>query len=213
MFLVSVVIPTCNSRELLTDALKALESQTIAHQQMEILVVDDGSTDGTWPFLTSQTGLPNLHTFLQPHTGMPGAGRNVGIRHARGRYLFFHDSDDYLGEDSLRRLVSVAEQEGSDVVVGRAYRVGERPPRSLDAETIPDADVLRDGIWRSLSPHKLIRRSLVEQHQFRFHEDMTQGEDQVFIASCLFAAEKITSVRDYIHYYRRWRDDGLNLSR
>lgn len=211
--MVSVIIPTYNSRELLAVALKALEGQTITPEQLEILVVDDGSTDGTWPFLASQSRLPNLRAFWQVHTGSASAGRNVGIRHARGKYLFFHDADDYLGEDSLRRLVSAAEQEGSGVVVGRSSYVGSPPPHNLVAEIVSDADVLADGIWRSLSPHKLISRSLIDRLQLRFHEDMKQGEDQVFVASCLFAAERITKVRDYVHYYRRRRDDGLNLSR
>ena len=45
-----------------------------------------------------------------------------------------------------------------------------------------DADLLDDGVWRSLTPHKLIRRSLIEDHQLRFCDDMVQGEDQVFMA-------------------------------
>src|ERR1700712_3528596 len=91
--LVSVIIPTYNSLELLTVALDALQKQTIAASQFEVLVVDDGSTDGTWPFLTSRSGWPNLRPLAQPHTGVAGAGRNVGIEHARGKYLFFHDAD------------------------------------------------------------------------------------------------------------------------
>jgi hypothetical protein len=212
--LVSVIIPTFNSCELLKEALRSLEGQTLSPDRLEILVIDDGSTDGTWPFLSTQNGRRNLHAFLRPHSGMAGAGRNTGIEHAVGKYLFFHDADDYLGEDALRRLVSAAEQAGSDVVVGRSCRVGEQPPGIFTSKNVVlDADVLRDGIWRSLSPHKLIRRSLVERLQLRFPEDMKQGEDQVFIASCLFAADKITSLRDYIYYYRRLREDGLNTSR
>jgi hypothetical protein len=212
--LVSVIIPTFNSCELLKDALEALDRQTLPADRREILVIDDGSTDETWQFLSTQTVRRNFHPIRQPHSGMAGTGRNTGIRHATGKYLFFHDADDYLGEDALRRLVSVAEHEGSDVVVGRSCRVGDRPPSTfVSKKTVLDADVLRDGIWRSLSPHKLIRRSLVERLNLRFPEDMKQGEDQVFIASCLFAAGKITSLRDYVYYYRRSRDDGLNTSR
>lgn len=211
--MVSVIIPTYNSRELLAVALEALAGQTMAPEQLEILVVDDGSTDSTWPLLTSPDRPANLRASSQPHTGLAGAGRNTGIGQARGKYLFFHDADDYLGEDGLRRLVAAAEQEGSDAVVGRSAYVGSPAPPDLDAATVSDADLLADGIWRSLSPHKLISRSLVERLQLRFHEDMRQGEDQVFVASCLFAAERITKLRDYVHYYRRQRSDGQNLSR
>ena len=76
-----------------------------------------------------------------------------------------------------------------------------------------DADLLDDGVWRSLTPHKLIRRSLIEDHQLRFRDDMVQGEDQVFMASCLFAARKISVLSETDLYHRRMLTDGSNLSR
>ncbi len=211
--LVSVIIPTFDSCELLKDALNSLARQTLPADQIEILVIDDGSTDGTSRLLTELREPLDLKTFWQPHTGMAGTGRNTGIQHATGTYLFFHDADDYLGEDALRRLVAVADSELSDVVAGRAFRVGKRSQRSAVGDTVFDADLLEDGVWRSLSPHKLIRRALVDRLKLRFHEDMRQGEDQVFVASCLFAANRISILRDYVYYYRRWREDGQNASR
>ena len=76
-----------------------------------------------------------------------------------------------------------------------------------------DADILDDGVWRSLTPHKLIRRSLIEDLGLRFCDDMVQGEDQVFMASCLFAARKISILGDKDLYHRRMLTDGSNLSR
>jgi hypothetical protein len=78
---------------------------------------------------------------------------------------------------------------------------------------VPDADILDDGVWRSLTPHKLIRRSLIENLGLRFCDDMVQGEDQVFMASCLFAARKISIIGDRDLYHRRLLPDGRNLSK
>lgn len=211
--LVSVIVPTYNSGALIGDALEGLARQTLPAGQLEVLVVDDGSTDETWSRLLGWTGLPGLRTFHQPHSGTPSAGRNRGLLHARGVYVFFHDADDYLGEDALRRLVAVAEGEGSDVVVGQVHRVGQPPPSRSGGRSVLDADLLNDGVWRSLGPHKLFRRALVDHLGLVFCEDMVQGEDQVFVASCLFAASKVSVLRDYDYYYRRHRDDGRNLSR
>src|SRR4029453_14651379 len=80
-------------------------------------------------------------------------------------------------------------------------------------KTVPDADIVADGVWRSLTPHKLIRRSLIEQQRLRFCDDMVQGEDQVFMASCLFAARKISILAGRDLYHRRLLPNGPNLAR
>jgi hypothetical protein len=79
--------------------------------------------------------------------------------------------------------------------------------------TVPDADIVDHGVWHSLTPHKLIRRSLIEEQRLRFCDDMVQGEDQVFMASCFFAARKISILGEKGLYHRRMLEDGSNLSR
>ena len=155
----------------------------------------------------------NIKIFRQSHTGGPSAGRNRALAEATGEYVFFHDADDYLGADALRRLVGVAQQHASDVVAGRVSWIGRPEGEPGPTKTVFDADLLDDGVWRSLTPHKLIRRSLIEDHQLRFCDDMVQGEDQVFMASCLFAARKISILSDTDLYHRRMLTDGSNLSR
>ena len=212
--LVSVVIPTYNSRELLTEALDALAAQTLPADQIQVVVVDDGSTDGTWALLerlAAERG--NLTIAQQQHSGRPSVGRNRALDLATGRFLFFHDADDYLAADALRRMVEVAETEGADVVVGRIERIGPGTTQWPLSANVLDADLLSDGVWSQLSAQKLIRRSLIERLGVRFPEDMVQGEDQVFVATCLFSAGKISMLNDYHYYYRRRREDGANISR
>jgi glycosyltransferase involved in cell wall biosynthesis len=211
--LVSLIIPTYNSRDLLTQALDAIAAQTLPQDSIEIVVVDDGSTDGTWERLQELSGeRPNLTIAHQPNSGRPSVGRNRGLALATGRYVFFHDADDLLAPDALRRLVGFAERHDSDVVVGRTRRVG-RPQRDRPfTPPVVDADLVADDVWRSLGPQKLIRRSLIDDSGVRFPEDMVQGEDQVFVARCLFAAHRISVLRDYDYYYRRTRGDGQNVS-
>ena len=211
---VSVIIATYNSGSLLTCALDALEAQTLPGHLIEVLVVDDGSTDDTWRYLIELEGRrSNIKIFRQSHTGGPSAGRNRALAEATGEFVFFHDADDYLGADALRRFVGVAQQHASDVVAGRVSWIGRPEGEPGPTKTVFDADLLDDGVWRSLTPHKLIRRSLIEDHQLRFCDDMVQGEDQVFMASCLFAARKISILSDTDLYHRRMLTDGSNLSR
>ncbi len=211
---VSVIIATYNSGSLLTAALDALEAQTLPGHLIEILIVDDGSTDETWGYLRKLAAQrSNIKIFRQPHTGGPSAGRNRALVEATGKYVFFHDADDYLGADALRRLLVMAQQHDSDVVAGRVNWIGRPEAEPGAAKTVFDADLLDDGVWRSLTPHKLIRRSLIENHQLRFCDDMVQGEDQVFMARCLFAARKISILAEQDLYHRRMLTDGSNLSR
>jgi glycosyltransferase involved in cell wall biosynthesis len=211
---VSVIISTYNARDLLAHALDALAAQTLPEDLIEILVVDDGSTDDTWSYLNELQGKrSNIKIFLQSHTGAPSAGRNRGLSEATGSYVFFHDADDYLGPDALRRLLQVAQQQDSDIVVARVSWIGRPNAGPASTKTVLDADILDDGVWRSLTPHKLIRRSLIEHLHLRFCDDMVQGEDQVFMASCLFAAHKISILGGHDLYHRRQLPDGGNLSR
>lgn len=219
---VSVVIPTYNSLELLRVALEHLARQTLDADELEVLVVDDGSTDGTWEYLVGHAaGWPQLQIFHQPNSGTPSVGRNKALRVATGRYVFFHDADDYLGEEALQRMVSTADAYSCDVVVGRTVHIGgqaggEDPHRSgarrSPSRTAIDADLVMDKVWSNLAPQKLFRRSLITDTQLEFPEDMVQGEDQVFVASCLFTARRVTVLGDYDYYHRHSSPAGTNLS-
>jgi hypothetical protein len=210
----SVIIATYNAGPLLAHALDALAAQSLPAHLIEIIVVDDGSTDDTWQYLSEVQGIrSNLKIFQQPHTGGPSAGRNRALSQATGVYVFFHDADDYLGPDALRRLLNLAQQQDSDIVVPRVSWFGKPGAAPASRRTVRDADIVENGVWGSLTPHKLIRRSLIEQLGLRFCEDMVQGEDQVFMGTCLFAARKISILGGKDLYNRRLLPDKRNLSR
>ncbi|MFE4107392.1 glycosyltransferase family 2 protein [Almyronema epifaneia] len=93
----SVVIPTYNRKPILEKCLRAMEHQTLAPQSAvtgyEIVVVDDGSTDGTVTWLqTHAAAFPHVRLFEQTHLG-PAAARNLGVEKAKGDYIIFIDSD------------------------------------------------------------------------------------------------------------------------
>lgn len=104
----SVVIPTYNRREMLRDALASIWSQTFS--DYEVIVVDDGSTDGTRESLASANA--PLRFLTQSHRG-PGAARNLGIREAQGEYLAFLDSDDLWFPWTLETYASVILEQGA----------------------------------------------------------------------------------------------------
>lgn len=207
-------MPTYDALGYLREALARLRAQTLGLDRFEVIIVDDGSTDETLAYLEEErVTWPGLQVVPRPHTGRPGAARNVGLERATGRYVFFHDADDWLGDEALERWVTAADRHESEVTVGRIQKVTPDGNRAGKLTGAVDADLFNDGVWRSLGPQKLFRRALLDRLGLRFPDDMVQGEDQVFVATALFAASRVTTLDDYDYYFRRQRADGGNLSR
>jgi glycosyltransferase involved in cell wall biosynthesis len=112
--LVSAVIPSWNRLAMLREAVESVRAQTL--RDLEILVVDDGSDDGTWDWLEGQSGAPtgpDLRPLRRERRGGPAAARNLGAAAARGRYLAFLDSDDLWRADKLARQLPLLEADGT----------------------------------------------------------------------------------------------------
>jgi glycosyltransferase involved in cell wall biosynthesis len=101
--LVSIIIPTCNRDAQLRDAVESVFAQTYPH--WELLVIDDGSTDGTKAYLDTLTDT-RVRPLLHQHCGNPALLRNVAARAARGSYLAFLDSDDVWLPEKLALQVA-----------------------------------------------------------------------------------------------------------
>jgi len=102
---VSVVVPCYNSGATINKTVRSLESQT--HKNVEIIVVDDGSTDPKT--INILNGLSGVTLIRQDNQGLPSA-RNAGFRVARGDYIFPLDADDWLEPDALSKLISALEE-------------------------------------------------------------------------------------------------------
>ena len=98
--LISVIVPTFNRLKLLVRCVGALQAQTVPAADYELIVVDDGSLDGTRSWLEQQTG---LRAVFVPHRG-PAAARNAGVRSARGEIVAFTDDDCTAAADWLESL-------------------------------------------------------------------------------------------------------------
>jgi glycosyltransferase involved in cell wall biosynthesis len=129
--LVSVVIPTYNRHALLVEALQSVLAQT--YENLEIIVIDDGSTDGTGSYVRGLES-DRVSYVTVDHTGSPGAARNEGIKRASGKYIAFLDSDDWWTAPHKTEVqVEALESDSSlDFVASDWYNVPARegePPR------------------------------------------------------------------------------------
>ncbi|MGP9538488.1 glycosyltransferase family 2 protein [Brachybacterium sp. AOP43-C2-M15] len=211
---VSVVIPVFNAKDYVGDAIRSVLEQTLSPERVELVVVDDGSTDGSDAVLAELSRTDSRITVLtQENSGTPGGGRNPGIAVARGTFVFFLDADDLLPPEALERMVDVAVDEESDVVLGKlGSSDGRRVPMGMFKRTVLDADLLRDRVFNTLGPTKLIRRALIERLGLRFPEDQKVGEDQPFMAAAYLNARKISILADRDYYITRHREDRGNIT-
>jgi glycosyltransferase involved in cell wall biosynthesis len=207
---VSVVIPAHNCRDYLD---RCITSVLVQRVKKEIVVVDDGSTDGS-------AGLLDLYAAYHKDivrvvhidsSGGAGRPRNIGLDHATGRYVFFCDADDYLGPEALERMVAMGDRNGSDIVLGKIVGHGRRAPVSMFQHSADRAELGDSTVYNSLSCFKLFRRDLLERHRIRFGEGMLVGEDIIFTVHAYCHARVISVVADYDCYHLVSRPDGSSI--
>ncbi|MEU0052376.1 glycosyltransferase family 2 protein [Streptomyces sp. NPDC006309] len=213
---VSVIIAAYNAMPYLTRCVTSVAEQSIGRDRLEVIVVDDGSTDGTAAELdrlnTRYPGL--LRVFHQANSGGPSVPRNTGLDHATGTFVFFLDADDHLGPEALERMVAMAEENGTDVVLGKMVGVGGRgAPTSMFRRNQPRTDVFSSRVYWTLNPMKLFRRDLLERLGLRFPTDLAIGEDQLFVGAAYLHASGVSVVADYDCLYWVLREDEGNITR
>lgn len=205
----SVVIPVYNVGPYLRECLDSVLGQTIGSDRLEVVAVDDGSTDGSGDILDSYARRhPNVRVFHEPNSGGPGRPRNIGLDHAIGSYVFLMDADDYFGREALARMVAMAERNRSDVVYGKMVGVAGRRAGVHAFRRTRNRARLTD-VYDTLNVMKLFRRSLIERVGVRFDETVEGGEDSPFTAELLLAASVVSVVADYDCYYYRNRPGSV----
>ncbi len=212
---VTVIVGAYNAMPYLTRCITSVMQQSIGIDRVEIVAVDDGSTDTTGEELERLTAeyRGRMTVLRQENSGGPSAPRNAGLDRARGRFVFFLDADDYLGVEALERMVATADQNSTDVVLGRMVGVGGRKgPTRVFRRNQPRTSVLDSHAYTTLNPMKLFRRELIERLGLRFPTDLRIGEDQPFVATAYLHARAISVVADYDCVYWVARDDGANIT-
>ena len=208
--LISVIIPVFNAGEYIGDCLRRLMDSP--YKELEILVVDDGSTDDSRAVCTALGALDSRIRLLRQRNMGVSAARNLGIARARGRYLMFADADDLPDGSVLFR--AVAEMEHARLVCWNiCCRYGEgtvkEPPLPLERSTgealyagaiAPDGTCGRyfRACWGKLFDGEIIRKQ-----DIRFDETLYIGEDAVFLLEYLQHAGEVRFLQEYGYTYRK----------
>lgn len=208
---VTVIIPVYNTADAIADCLDSVLTQ--AGVSLEVVAVDDGSTDGSGAILDEWAASHDALTVIhQQNSGWAGAPRNRGLERARGRYVFFVDADDLLTPDALADMVAFADLHEVDVLVPRIASPDDRNVHSaVFEETLVEAPV--GLLTKTNYPFKLVRATLVEEHGLRFPEAKVRLEDAQFVFAAYAASSRNAILADRDYYVLRTRPGGGNISR
>ena len=207
----SIIIPAFNCREYLDEGLQSILCQLPS--DCELIVVDDGSDDGTKELLAGYEGAQdNVHVLYREHGGA-SAARNAGLDAAAGEYVTFMDCDDCMRDGFLRDSLPLLE-EGTDLYIFGIERVllsGMRELWTVRDKVYPDVSAFADEYIRIRqlmvysNCNKFYRRSVIEEQYLRFDEGMSFGEDRMFnfrFLSCC-RGRILTSALIMFHYIQR----------
>lgn len=216
---ISVIIPVYNGERYLRPCIDSILGQTF--RDMEIILVNDGSTDGSSAILAEYAAKDaRVHVIEHENCGV-GATRNKAIEVCRGKYIRFVDCDDTLPADSMELLVKRAEETQSDMVIS-AYTelLLERPflrdlmnrDETVDCNTfLKNFSRYPNSFYHGVLWNKLFRRDHIIRHNIRFDPAMTWGEDFTFVVQYLVYCERISYMRSPVYIYRR-NPNGLTMA-
>ena len=153
----------------------------------EILLVDDGSTDGSGALARKLAGEHPGITVLSQENAGPGAARNAGLRMARGEYIWFVDSDDTLEPGAVEWACRTVREHPCDYISLSARNGGSGPLRNVLPEGAGPEEVFRSLRWLDCDTMYLWRRSFLEEHGLAFMEGVF-FEDSELIPRALYLA-------------------------
>jgi glycosyltransferase involved in cell wall biosynthesis len=209
---VSVIVPCYNARRWIGETLDSVFHQDV--DELEVILVDDGSTDGSAEFVREQ--FPEVQVLTTQRAG-PSRARNVGTRHSQGAFIQYLDADDLLAPGKLAAQMAALESSGADVAYGawrelRATDDGTFEPGPLIDRRLPeDAEMaLLTEYWWPPAAY-LFRRSIVEQVG-GWNEGLPVIQDARFALDCALHGGTFIFCDGLAAYYRRHTSGSVSTS-
>ncbi len=208
---VTVVVPVYNAGDAIEPCIASLLEQTLPPEELELVFVDDGSTDDTPARLRRLADEhPHVRVHRIPNSGWPGRPRNVGIDMASGEYVQFVDQDDMMAPDALRRMYELGRRNDSDIVIGKVTSNFRGVPHGVFRRNVDRCTIHDFNLIDSLTPHKMFRRAFLNEEGIRYAEGKRRLEDQLFMVQSYFPAKVVSILGDYPCYFYMRRQDGKN---
>lgn len=207
-----MIVPVYNVENYLEECLDSLVNQSL--KELEVIMVNDGSTDASGQMMDRYAAkYENFKAYHKDNKGL-GSARNFGVNFAKGEYIAFLDSDDYVSPDAYRLMYETAKKTGSDLVIGNVKRFNSQTifpsglHRKVFKETILKTHITRNHelLYDTTVWNKLYKRSFWEKYDFKFPEGILY-EDLPVTIPAHFLSSSTDVLEDFVYYWRV-RDEG-----
>lgn len=215
---ISVIMPVYNVNGYIRHVLDSIIAQRGSRLSKEIIIIDDGSNDGTLETVLSYEGNYNFIRVIQSDNRGPGFARNEGMKIAKGEFIAFADGDDYIPQDAYAKMLYYARNFLSDIVVGNVQRFSNSKGvfssglhKKIFEDTQEDTHILQYSqlLYDTTSWNKLFRRSFLLDNELQFPEDVLY-EDIPFNMAAHLLSKKTTIIENVVYHWRL--RDGLDRS-
>lgn len=208
--MISIIIPAYNAEMYLEKCVNSILNNNI--RDFELIIIDDGSTDNTSTICKSIAKMDSRVRFYSKKNGGVSSARNYGIKKAKGELLIFIDADDFIDKCFLQELLTGI---GNADFLCAGFSIFESEHQSqifrytnvkFDGSLREYADRLQE--WLNppylLSPwSKVFRKEIIDKYDLRFCEDMSYGEDVVFVFDYLLKVTSVKCIESSGYYYRK----------
>lgn len=194
----SIIIPMYNVELYIEKCLLSCLDQDIPQSDYEIIVVNDGSPDGSLAIAERVASTATNITVISQKNGGLSAARNTGLEVAKGEYVWFVDSDDWIEKDCLGRLTTLLT--GVDCIrIGFRKVWNNHQEESRSAEAKSGKELLRNGIQQPVQFY-IMKREFLKVNKLKFMEGIFH-EDMEFTPRMLYLADEVFCMQDYIYNY------------
>lgn len=217
MIKVSVIIPVYNSEKYIEKAVLSVITQEL--KEIQVIIIDDGSTDKSVEICTELCNkYNNIELYVQENKG-PGAARNLGLSYAKGEYITFLDSDDYIPEKVFGKIYTYLTKNKADIFVGNILcfnnvRKWHLPymDRLFNKNNKLIIKKFSDIPEVNQSPsvcNKWFKNEIIRKKSILFNDKLKVGEDLLFVQECFMNSNLIALKNIDIYYYRLVNKESL----
>ena len=222
MYYLTMVIPAFNCEDCLADSINTIINQTIGFENIELIIVDDCSTDNTSVIIKDfEKKYSNIKgIFLDENNGGAGIPRNIGIEHASSDYLMFMDADDEYEKDACEIFYNKIIETNADFVFSKWKYVANDNFTESSHPYLSESDefIFNNGEnikewykyfhWGGGMSACIYNKEFILNNNIKCHSEL--GEDGYFTLHALFNAKKIVFLK-YYSYYNKLRDGDENV--
>lgn len=200
--ILSIIIPVYNVEKFVERCIRSCEDQDLPEREFELVVVNDGSPDGSLAIVESLAKeFSNMKIISQENSGLSVA-RNTGMKNACGEYYMFVDSDDWIAKNCLGKLTTKLKMENPDALAICAANVIDDVPKRRhaypDETMISGRDLLKMGV-SPCAPFAIWKASFLKKYSLEFYRGIFH-EDSEFTPRAYYLAEKVSRLNDLVYF-------------